>query len=113
MPAVMISVIKKAYHTPSASKNLLSTNASGRMTTIYRAKEMLMDGNPLPSPSNAPEHVTDTQEAKKPKLIICSALTPICIVSVFVVNNPIKADGNIQDNKVPTSMTAAVNSNAV
>ena len=66
MIAVIASVIQNAFQTPTAPKNLLSKNAAGMMTTTYRQREISKEGVPFPSPSNAPEEVTETAETINP-----------------------------------------------
>ena len=42
-----------------------STTAIGRMTTVYRHSEITSDAVPFPSPSSAPDAVTETAGNKK------------------------------------------------
>ena len=71
------SVTGKLYHTPFAPDILLSPNAMGIITTIYRANDIYKEGIPFPKPSNAPEQVRETADTKNPRLITCSAVIPI------------------------------------
>ena len=66
------------------------------MITTYLDSDMNSDGIPLPSPSKAPEHVTETADTAKPQLMYLRAVTPIYIVSGFAVNNPISWYGITQ-----------------
>ena len=66
----------KLIHTPTAPKNLLKTKAAGIMIIIYLKSEIHNDGIPFPSPSKAPEDVTDTADTINPILIMLSAVTP-------------------------------------
>ena len=61
-PAVTNSEKQKAYHTPSAPANRLKQKAAGIITKAYRSSEITSAGVPFPSPSNAPELVTETAE---------------------------------------------------
>ena len=54
------------------------------MITTYLDSDMNSDGIPLPSPSKAPEHVTETADTAKPQLMYLRAVTPIFIVSDFL-----------------------------
>ena len=74
MTAVIASVIQNAFQTPTAPKNLLSKNAAGMMTTTYRQREISNEGVPFPSPSNAPEDVTETAETINPAPIMRTSL---------------------------------------
>ena len=74
---------------------------------------MQRDGTPFPSPSKAPEQVTDTADIMKPRLIIRSAVTPFASVSDWLVNNPISHAGTAQESTIPTAMTPAVRARVV
>lgn len=76
MIAVIASVIQNAFQTPTAPKNLLSKNAAGMMTTTYRQREISKEGVPFPSPSNAPEDVTETAETINPAPMMRKAVSP-------------------------------------
>mgnify|MGYP000113947879 FL=1 len=65
-----------AFQTPTAPKNLLSKNAAGMMTTTYRQREISKEGVPFPSPSNAPEDVTETAETINPAPMMRKAVSP-------------------------------------
>lgn len=49
------------------------------MITTYLDSDMNSDGIPLPSPSKAPEHVTETADTAKPQLMYLRAVTPILL----------------------------------
>lgn len=89
MIAVIASVIQNAFQTPTAPKSLLSKNAIGMITTTYRKSEISNEGVPFPSPSSAPEDVTETAETRKPALMIRRAVSPVWIVASVCVNSPI------------------------
>ena len=76
MIAVIASVIQNAFQTPTAPKNLLSKNAVGMITTTYRQSEISNEGVPFPSPSNAPEDVTETAETINPAPMMRKAVSP-------------------------------------
>lgn len=78
MIAVIASVIQNAFQTPTAPKSLLSKNATGIITTTYRQREISNEGVPFPSPSNAPEDVTETAETINPAPMIRSAFDSHC-----------------------------------
>lgn len=46
------------------------------MTTTYLNIDIISEGIPLPSPSSAPEAVTDTEDIINPALIILKAAAP-------------------------------------
>ena len=73
------------------------------MITTYLDSDMNSDGIPLPNPSKAPEHVTETADTAKPQLMYLRAVTPIFIVSGFAVNNPISCYG-ITPTRIVTSI---------
>ena len=93
MIAVIASVIQNAFQTPTAPKMLLSKNAVGMITTTYRQSEISNEGMPFPSPSSAPEDVTETAETIKPAPMIRRAVFPIWIVASVWVNSPISWPG--------------------
>ena len=74
------------------------------ITIIYLNKEITSDWVPLPSPSNAPEAVTETADGINPMLIILSAAVPSLTVSGFSVNNPINGADATKQIIVPASM---------
>ena len=76
MTAEITSVIQNAFQTPTAPKNLLSKNAAGMMTTTYRQREISKEGVHFPSPSNAPEDVTETAETINPAPMMRKAVSP-------------------------------------
>ena len=76
MIAVIASVIQNAFQTPTAPKNLLSKKAAGMMTTTYRQREISKEGVPFPSPSNAPEDVTEPAETINPAPMMRKAVSP-------------------------------------
>ena len=76
MIAVITSVIQNAFQTPTAPRNLLSKNAAGMITTTYRQREISKEGVPFPSPSNAPEEVTETAETINPAPMMRKAVSP-------------------------------------
>ena len=70
---------------------------------------MIKDGVPFPNPSRAPEDVTETEETRKPPLIIRRAKAPADIVSWFDVKRLISCPGRIRQMAVPnTIMTAHI-----
>ena len=100
------SATQNAFHTPTGPNSRLSKNAAGRMTTMYRHREITSEGVPLPSPSSAPEAVTETAETKKPALMMRSAVSPARMVSGVCVNRPISCPGITRQTTVPSSMIA-------
>ena len=66
------------------------------ITTTYLQSDIINDGIPFLSPSNAPQQMTDTDEAINPILITFNAVIPFCIVTAFSVNNPISCPGIAQ-----------------
>lgn len=104
---------QKAYHTPFAPISRLSRNAAGMIRTTYRSSEIYREGVPFPSPSRAPQQVTETADTMKPRLMMCRAVTPIQTVSVLAVNNPIRLSGISQESIVPMTMTPAVSARVV
>lgn len=108
MAATMNSVIQKACHTPAAPTILLSTKAMGIITTIYRNKDMISDGNPFPRPSRAPEEQIETAETINPILIILKASEPASIVCGFAENIAISLFGIIKQSRVPTVIIDAL-----
>lgn len=103
-PAETNSVKQNAYHTPFAPTNRLNKYAAGIMTITYRNSEINKEGAPLPNPSSAPEQVTDTADMTNPRLMICSAVIPISIVSRLLVNNPISFSEMVHDRTVPSNI---------
>lgn len=83
------------------------------MITTYLDSDMNSDGIPLPNPSKAPEHVTETADTAKPQLMYLRAVTPIFIVSGFAVNNPISWYGITQASIVPSIIIDTVSFIAV
>ena len=79
------SVIQNAFHTPVGPVSLQRKNASGSIIAINLHKDIISDGMPMPSPSSAPDEVTDTAEITKPIQIRRSAVLPMAIVSAFSV----------------------------
>ena len=71
--AVTASVIQNACQTPAAPNILLKINANGKITAMYLSTEITNDSFPFPSPSNAPDTVTETDDAINPMLIRRSA----------------------------------------
>ena len=63
------------------------------MTATYLNIDIISEGIPLPSPSSAPEAVTDTEDTINPALIILKAAAPADIVVSLEVNNPISVSG--------------------
>ena len=55
----------------------------------------------MPSPSKAPEAVTDIVEMMKPKHMMRSAVSPAFTVASFAVNRLISLSGNIRHMIVP------------
>ena len=89
------SVTQKACQTPAGPHSRLNTKASGRMTAAYRSSEMTSEGTPSPSPSSAPQEMTDTDEMMKPALIILSALSPVLIASVSLANSDVSQSADL------------------
>ena len=54
---------------------------------------MTNDGAPMPSPSRAPEAITETVETIKPRLMMRSAAAPARTVSSFCVKGLMSASG--------------------
>ena len=108
--AVSPSVHTNAHHTPAASKKRLNTNAAGMITATYLITEMTRDAIPCPNASKAPEQVTETADMINPRLMICRAVIPIVIVSVFSVKSPISSPGINQHSAVPMTIIPAVSS---
>ena len=109
--AVTLSVQTNAHHTPVTPMRRLKTNAAGMITATYRITEITREAIPCPSASRAPELVTDTADRIKPRLMICSAMIPMVMVSGFSVNSPISPPGISQHSAVPAAMIPAVSSN--
>ena len=74
------------------------------ITTTYLQSDIINDGIPFLSPSNAPQQMTDTDEAINPILITFNAVIPFCIVTAFSVNNPISCPGIAKHIIVPTDI---------
>ena len=74
------------------------------ITTIYLNKEITRDWVPLPSPSNAPQAVTEIADGINPTQMILSAVVPIFTVSGFSVNIPISDADAARQRIVPASM---------
>ena len=70
MTAVMNSVIQNAFQTPTGPMARHKKAAAGIMMNRYRNSEMMRDRVPFPSPSNAPEDVTETADTIKPALMM-------------------------------------------
>ena len=68
------SVIQNAFHTPVGPVSLQRKNASGSIIAINLHRDIISDGMPMPSPSSAPDEVTDTAEITKPIQIRRSAV---------------------------------------
>ena len=66
MTAEITSVIQNAFQTPTAPKNLLSQKRSRDDDHYIPAKGISKEGVPFPSPSSAPEDVTETAETINP-----------------------------------------------
>ena len=71
------------------------------MTATYLNIDIIREGIPLPSPSSAPEAVTDTEDTINPALIILKAAAPADIVVSLEVNNPISVSGIHKHTAVP------------
>ena len=104
MIAVIASVIQNAFQTPTAPKSLLRKNAVGMITTTYRQSEISNEGMPFPSPSSAPEDVTETAETIKPAPMIRRAVFPVWIVASVWVNSPISWPGISRHITVPSTI---------
>lgn len=102
--AVVTSQIQKAFHTAPGPAQKHSRYAAGIITIIYLNNEITRDWVPLPSPSNAPEAVTEIADGINPILIIRNAVVPSLIVSGFSVNIPINDPDNAKQMIVPASM---------
>ena len=104
MIAVIASVIQNAFQTPTAPKNLLSKNAAGMMTTTYRQREISKEGVPFPSPSNAPEDVTETAETINPAPMMRKARRQRQMCIRDRVNSPINCPGISRHITVPNTI---------
>ena len=104
MTAVITSVTQNAFQTPTAPKNLLSKNAAGIITTTYRQREISKEGTPFPSPSSAPEEVTETAETINPAPMMRRAVSPAWIVVSVWVNSPINRPGISRQITVPSAI---------
>ena len=69
------------------------------MISTYRNREITREGTPLPSPSSAPDDVTETADTTKPALMMRSALSPACMVSWLWVKSPINGPGYCQTDQ--------------
>ena len=69
---------------------------------------MTRDCVPFPSPSKAPEAVTDTEEMIKPALMMRSAVPPAAIVSAFSVNSSIRPRDATRHKIVPSAIMTAL-----
>ena len=74
------------------------------MMIRYLQRETTSEALPRPSPSSAPQDVTDTEETRKPAQMIRRAVLPAAIVSGLVVNIPISCPGTVRQMIVPISM---------
>ena len=74
---------------------------------------MHRDGIPAPSPSKAPQQITETQEKINPRLMIRRAFVPMAIVSGVDVKICMSIPGAIQQSKSPASMIAEASASAV
>ena len=81
--------------------------------TTYRSREIHRDGSPSPSPSSAPEAVTETADTIKPRLIKCRAVIPSWRVSGLEVNSPNSLSGMNQERMVPRAIIIAERARAV
>ena len=61
----------------------------------------------MPSPSSAPPAATETEETRKPALMMRSASAPARMLSGFWVNSPISWAGMARQRTVPAAMMAA------
>ena len=95
------SVIQKAFHTPVGPVSLQRKNASGSIIAINLHRDIISDGMPMPSPSSAPDEVTDTAEIIKPIQIRRSAVLPMAIVSALSVKSPMSLAGKSAHMIVP------------
>ena len=101
--AVTTSVIQNAFHTPVGPVSLQRKNASGSIIAINLHRDIISDGMPMPSPSSAPDQVTDTAEITKPIQIRRSAVLPMAIVSAFSVKSPMSLAGKSAHMIVPAA----------
>ena len=76
---------------------------------IYLNKEMINEPLPLPNPSNTPQTITETEDTKKPQLMIRNACCPTRIVFSFVVNNIINSLENVIQINVPIAIIQIAN----
>ena len=104
MTAVMNSVIQNAFQTPTGPMARHKKAAAGIMMNRYRNSEMMRDRVPFPSPSNAPEDVTETADTIKPALMMRRAVCPARIVSGLSVNSPISCPADVRHATVPKSI---------
>lgn len=104
--AVTASVIQKACQTPSGPMAQSSTRAAGMRMTPQRRAEMAKEGPPMPSPSRAPQEMTDTAETRKPRLMIYRARAPAATVAGEREKSPASSPGTAQHTTVPAAMIA-------
>ena len=104
MTAVMNSVIQNAFQTPTGPMILHKSEAAGMMMNRYRNSEIMRDWVPFPSPSNAPEDVTETADTINPALMMRRAVCPARIVSGLSVNTPISCLAHVSHATVPRSI---------
>ena len=71
------------------------------MISTYLHREIRREGVPFPSPSSAPQAVTDREDTIKPMLMIRRADFPARMVSAFDVNIPIREPGTARQTTVP------------
>ena len=74
----------------------------------YRSSEIIREGRPIPSPSRAPEEITETVEARKPMLMIRRAEVPAEMVSLPEVNRLISSEGIAWQRTVPKTIIVSV-----
>ena len=74
------------------------------MITTYRNSEIIRDCVPFPSPSSAPEDVTETDETIKPALMMRRAFCPDKTVSGLLVNRLISCFDAVRHRTVPKTM---------
>ena len=74
------------------------------ITTTYLQSDIINDGIPFLSPSNAPQQMTDTDEAINPILNYFQCCNSFLYRHSISVNNPISCPGIAKHIIVPTDI---------
>ena len=61
----------------------------------------------MPSPSSEPETTTEIVDTRKPVQMMRSAIVPMAMVSLLVLNNPISCSDKTRQSSVPAAIMAA------